>query len=346
MKLKKILLRSVVLVVLLLCSLVIIYRDLVGYGWMQLKGQLTVVREAIPLEEFIALPTTTAEQKERVQVILEAKAFAFDELGINYSENYSSIFDQEGKPSMYVVTACDPFAFQPRLWSFPIVGSFPYKGFFDRGKAIEELERVREEEKLDVGLRTAGGWSTLGWFEDPVLSNMLNREEGDLAALIIHELTHGTLFVKDSVTFNENLANFIGDEGAELFLAKKYGRNSVELQQYRDQRLDEDKFRSYLLLSAKALDSLYKEVKELPDSLKQALKDEQISLIKTSYDSVNFRSDRYIGYFDDYTPNNTFFMSMLRYNSQQEELKRVLLEEFQGDLRAYLAYLKEKYPSL
>ena len=346
MKRKKIILRLLVLSILFLGVLLFSYRDLVNYGWMQLKGQLAVVREAIPLEEFMALETTTAEQKERIQLILEAKAFAFDELGINYSENYSTIFDQQGKASMYVVTACAPFAFEPKMWSFPIVGRFPYKGFFDREKAIEELERIQQEEQLDVGVRTAGGWSTLGWFIDPVLSNMLNRTEGDLAALIIHELTHGTLFVKDSVTFNENLANFIGDEGAELFLAKKYGYASEELQDYKNQRFDEQKFRTYLLAAAQGLDSLYKSMTTAPDSLKYNLKAERIAKIKSNYDTLNFRSERYIGYFDDYTPNNTFFMSMLRYNSQQEELKRILAEDFEGDLKAYLRYLKEKYPSL
>lgn len=99
---------------------------------------------------------------------------------------------------MYVVTACAPFAFQPRMWHFPVVGSFPYKGFFEKNKALAEAKKIKEEEGLEVSVRTAGGWSTLGWFKDPVLSNMLNRSEGDLANLIIHELTHGTLFVKDS----------------------------------------------------------------------------------------------------------------------------------------------------
>jgi predicted aminopeptidase len=346
MKLRKILLRSLLILTLILIVLGLIYRDLVSYGLMQLKGQLTVVREAIPLEEFVKLETTTDEQKQSIDVILAAKAFAFEELGINYSENYSTIFDQKGKPSMYVISGCDPFAFKPRTWSFPIVGSFPYKGFFEREKAIEELKLIREEEKLDVGLRTAGGWSTLGWFIDPVLSNMLKRSEGDLASLIIHELTHGTIFVKDSVRFNENLANFIGDRGAELFLAKKYGEESEELRAFQVQRADETKFRTYMLDAAQSLDSLYKSFDQEEDSVKYQLKTAQIELIKQYYDTVQFESDRYKGYFDDYTPNNTYFMSMLRYNSQEKLLAKELEEQFGGDLKRYLAFLKEKYPTL
>lgn len=339
---KKVLL-GLLLVVLIL---VVIYKELVGYGWMQLKGQLQVVREAVPLEEFLENDSTTAEQKAKIQVILEAKEFAFNELGVNYSENYSTIFDQKGKPSMFVVTACDPFAFKPRTWSFPIVGQFPYKGYFEREKAVEEFRKVKDEEGLDVGLRTAGGWSTLGWFKDPVLSNMLNRSEGDLAALIIHELTHFTLFVKDSVTFNENLATFIGDKGAILFMEKKYGKGSEKVVDFVNAMDDELLFKDYMLNAAQSLNELYNGFKDESDSLKTVLKKEQIELIKKNYDTLPFRSNRYKGYFENYTPNNTFFMSMLRYNSQQDELESELKDKFDGDLKAYLEYLKGKYPSL
>ncbi len=93
----------------------------------------------------------------------------------------------------------------------------PYKGFFNQKLAFE-LKDELEKEGYDVIVRNPGGWSTLGWFTDPILSKMLNRSEGDLANLIIHEMVHSTIFVKDSVEFNENLATFIGDRGAEKFL--------------------------------------------------------------------------------------------------------------------------------
>ncbi len=322
-------------------------RELVGYGWIQLKGQLKVVNEAIPLEEFLDLPETTEEQKFKVETILEAKAYAFEELGINYSKNYSKIFDQEGKPSMYVVTACQPFEFRAKTWKFPVLGAFPYKGYFVREKAVEEYWRIKAlPDSLDVGLRTAGGWSTLGWFQDPVLSNMLNRSEGDLASLIIHELTHGTLFVKDSVTFNENLATFIGDAGAILFLEDKYGEAAEEVKAYKAQMADEERFKSYVLVAAKSLEKLYGEFTDETYSEKKALKELMIDDIIANYDTVSFESDRYKQVFAKNRPNNTYFMSFLRYNSQQDILKEELDTRFNGDLKAYMEYLKSKYPSI
>lgn len=346
MKRKKILKWTGLSLLVLVLILGVWQRDLIGYGLLQLKGQLRVVNQAIPLEEFIALPSTTEEQKQKVKIILEAKKFAFEELGIKYSENYSEIFDQEGKPSMYVVTACDPYYFKPRIWKFPVVGSVPYKGFFDLEKAREEAEQIQENENLEVDIRTAGGWSTLGWFKDPVLSNMLNRSEGDLASLIIHELTHGTLFVKDSVTFNENLASFIGDKGAILFLEKKYGKGSMQVEDFKESISDEITFKEYMLKAAQHLDSVYKSILHEPLEEKQRLKAEAIQTIKLNYDTLAFDSDLYKGYFEDRVPKNTFFMSMLRYNSQQRELERQLNEDFNRDLLAYLTYLKKRFPSI
>lgn len=346
MKTKKILKRVALTLLALIITAIIWQFELVNYGLMQLRGQLEVINEAVPLEEFLQDTTTTQEQREKVKIILEAKEFAFETLGINYSENYSTIFNQEDKPSMYVVTGCEPYAFRPRLWTFPVVGSFPYKGYFVREKAVEEAKRIREEEGMDVGLRTAGGWSTLGWFKDPVLSNMLKRSEGDLVSLIIHELTHGTLFVKDSVTFNENLASFIGDRGAVLFLEKKYGKGSLEVEGFMNTRLDEEAFKNYILGAAQRLDSLYKSMVDYEIEEKEILKSQLIEEIKRDFKTVSFKSGRYAGYFEEYTPNNTFFMSLLRYNSQQDDLLETLETEFEGNLFAYLEDLKQRFPSL
>src|SRR5690606_11560390 len=140
-------------------------------------------------------------------------------------------------------------------WKFPLLGSFPYKGFFDYNMALKEQEKLKEE-NFDTYIGVVGGWSTLGWFTDPILSNMLSRKEGELADLIVHELTHGTLFVKDSVEFNENLATFIGNKGAEIILKSKYGENSPEYTGYMQRREDNARFASHILRGSDRLDSL------------------------------------------------------------------------------------------
>jgi len=320
--------------------------QMIRYGLFQLEGQLHVVNNTVPLDEYIANPSTPDSLRQKALLVNQIRSFAFDSLAINYSDNYTEIFDQQGKASMYVVTACDPYSFTPKTWKFPIVGKFPYKGFFDRQKAVDLANEIKEKDSLDVGVRTAGGWSTLGWFKDPILSNMLNRSEGDLASLLIHELTHGTLFVKDSVTFNENLASFIGDRGAIMYLSSKYGEGAPEVLQYQSEIVDEELFKAYILKAAKSLDSLYTSMKDLPIAEKKELKKNKIDQIRTNFGRLGFKSEVYKGFFETYVPNNTFFMSYLRYNSQQQVLRDELNLKYQGDLKRYLEYLKSKYPSL
>src|SRR5690606_16862314 len=138
------------------------------------------------------------------------------------------------------------FALKPVEWKFPLLGSFPYKGFFEYDMALKEKAKL-DGDSLDTNIGVVGGWSTLGWFKDPILSNMLLRSEGDLSDLIIHELTHGTLFVKDSVDFNENLATFIGKKGARRFLKQVFGVNSKEYIQYEEGSKDSERFTSHIL---------------------------------------------------------------------------------------------------
>lgn len=313
---------------------------------MQLRGQLKVVYGAVSLEDFLENPNTSDISKTKINLVLEIRDFSFNELGIDYSENYTTVFDQNDIPSMWVVSACDPYSFTPKIWKFPFLGGFPYKGFFSREKAIEEAQKIKEDEALDVRVRTAGGWSTLGWFKDPILSNMLKRSEGDLASLLIHELTHGTVFVKDSVAFNENLASFVGDKGAVMFMENKYGSNSQEVQDYKNKMKDEEMYIDYALKSASRLDSLYKTMKDWSIAEKKKAKEEMYETIKKDFSQLNFLSNRYEGFYENLKPNNTYFMSFLRYNSQLDELEDEFQKNFQGDIKAYLAHLKARYPSL
>ena len=191
--------------------------ELVRYGIEQGRGQLRIIWNAKPVDEYLRSPSFPDSLKEKLRLINEVRRFAIDSLGLKDTENYRTLYDQKGEEVMWVVMASEPFRLKAKEWTFPVVGSVPYKGFFDREKAIRLRDEL-EKEGWDVNIRNPGGWSTLGWFTDPILSGMLDRSDGDLANLIIHEMSHATIFVKDSIDFNENLATFIGDRGAEQFL--------------------------------------------------------------------------------------------------------------------------------
>lgn len=339
--------KLVLALVLFLVALGIFYRNLIGYGWMQGKGQLTILWEARPVEEFLASPEFPDSLKARLRLVQEIRRFAIDSLGISESDNYTTLYNQKGETLMWNVTAAEPFAMVPFRWEFPLLGSFPYKGFFDLESA--RLERARlDSAGYDTNIGAVAGWSTLGWFKDPILSRMLERSEGDLAELIIHELTHGTLYVKDSAEFNENLASFVGRMGAIRFLSYRFGPDSKELTTYVNLEDDYEKIYQHYLNGARKLDSLYQSMSEsTPPDLKKQRKESLILNIMQNLDTIRFKERPPLQWkADNRLPNNTFFMSYLRYRGKLDFFEQELEEKFGGDLREYVTYLKKVYPSL
>ena len=322
--------------------------ELVKYGVQQGTGQMSIILSARPVEEFLQSPGFPDSLKQKLLLINRVRQFAIDSLGLKDTKNYKTLYDQKGEEVMWVVMASEPFRLKAKEWTFPVIGSVPYKGFFDRARAVK-LKDELEQEGWDVNIRNPGGWSTLGWFTDPILSKMLERSEGDLANLIIHEMSHATIFVKDSIDFNENLATFIGDRGAEQFLLSVYGQESEEYTTYMNEDRDYVLFADHMLRGAEKLDSLYNTLRESdPIKKKSRLKKEMIENIVQSLDTLPLTrtSPRPSLRFDDNLPNNAYFMNFIRYQAKQDFFFEEWRSKFGGDLKAYIQYLSEEYPFL
>lgn len=324
------------------------FHELVIYGISQGQGQLHIVMNTQPIHEVITNPSTPDSVKQKLILITEIKKFAVDSLGINQSENYSTFYDQNNQPKLLVLSASLPFELKAKEWTFPFLGTVSYKGFFDR-KALKKEYLNLVTKDYDTDIYSPSGWSTLGWFKDPVLSNMLKKEEGDLANLIIHELTHGTLYVKNNVTFNENLANFIGDKGAELFLIYKFGKNSKQYVTYLADKNDTKIYTEYILNTTEKLKTLYKLMEnENSITLKKNKKTKLITEIVLGVNQLSlFNKKRYFNYsLQAFREGNAFFMGFSRYDSQYEIFQKEYENYFHSNLKAYLQSLKKKYPSL
>ncbi len=311
--------------------------ELIVYGAVQGFGQVSILFKAKPIQEIYNDPNSPDSLVKKLEFIDSVRTYAVDILGLKESENYRSIYDQQGKPIMFVVTACKPYEFVPKTWKFPVVGEVPYKGYFNLDLAIRERDKLKAE-GWDTSIRTAGAWSTLGWFKDPILSEMLKRSPGDLANLIIHELSHGTVFVKDEVTFNENLATFIGDRGAEQFLADYYGENSPELMDYLANQSDEKLYVQHILKAVEKLKELYTNLDRMDSLSKEKEKNLLIKSVVTEVDTLGLINiDNYKKIFKDKLPNNTYFMSFLRYQSNQDSLAAILKTSFDGNIKNFIS---------
>ena len=326
----------------------LVYWDLVSYGLRQGKGQLNIVWNAKPVDEFLNDPSFPDSLKAKLRLINEVRRYAVDSLGLKDTENYKTLYDQRGEEIMWVVTACEPFLLEAKEWDFPVVGSVPYKGFFSREKAVA-LKDELEKEGWDVSIRNPGGWSTLGWFTDPILSKMLERSEGDLANLIIHEMSHSTIFVKDSIDFNENLATFIGDRGSEKFLVSKYSPQSQQMNSYLNEDKDYLTYVNHMLRGTARLDSLYTSMKpEEPKEGKLEKKRAMIQDIVISLDTLTLSSgnQKPSARFKDHLPNNAYFMNFRRYQAKQDDFWNEYKDLFHEDLKTYIDFMSRKYPFL
>ena len=342
--------KTVLAVLIILIALGVYYRELISYGWMQAKGQVGILMHVEDVKNVLEDPTFPDSLKAKILLIEEIKQFGVDSLGLAPSKNYTTFYNQHGKPLIWIITASERYRIKAYEWRFPIIGSFPYKGYFDSTRAVRE-EKVLKASGLDTDIGEVSAWSTLGYLKDPILSSMLLRKDGSLANLILHELTHGTLFVKDNLELNENLASFVGDLGAIRFLTQKYGVDSPHLKAYEFSKKYNDAYAQHILRGISKLDSLYKTfgTDMSPNTRKDSLKKNMIIRILNDSDTllggkVTLKKDDKVWEKD--LPNNAFFISYQTYRSKQNQFRQEFETKFRRDFKKYLAYLKEKYPSL
>ncbi|MCC7265261.1 MAG: aminopeptidase [Candidatus Latescibacteria bacterium] len=220
------------------------------------RGQAGIAWHSRPVGEILAATTTPAATAERLQLFPQLRDFAAHRLGLHTGDSYTRFFDTGGEPVSWNVSASPPERFAPYLWHFPIVGDLPYKGFFSRERAVRERDRLLAE-GFDVVMGPVSAYSTLGYFADPVLSTMLEEEEDGLAELVLHELTHATIYPPGQADYSESAATFVGQAGALLFLAEKYGAESTQVRDAHLRQEDARRFSAFVKEVADSLDSLY-----------------------------------------------------------------------------------------
>jgi len=336
----KFLSRTVEIIFILLFLFATIFHELVSYGINQGIGQLSIVWNARPIEDVMNDPAVADSVKSKLRLVEEVKKFAVDSLGLAVSKNYTTLYDQHGNPILWVLTGSEKYMFKPVEWWFPVVGSVSYKGFFKLENAKKE-EKQLIEKGFDTDIGVTGAWSTLGWFRDPILSNVLGRSEGQVAELFIHEMTHATLYVKSSVDFNENFAGAIGEVGAEEFLKARFGDSSAVLTEYRNRNDDYNMFASHMLRGTKILDSLYHSFVNKSDPEKKILKQKLIGEIVQSLDTVSFKVLHFNKRFDkNNLPNNSYFLGFTRYDAQKGEMKKELRDKYNGNIRKFIDHYK------
>ncbi|MBK8258663.1 MAG: aminopeptidase [Polyangiaceae bacterium] len=242
-----------------------------GYLFQAAQGQLDLMCRARPIERAIDDENTPPRVRKLLSVVPSIKRFGTG-YGLSPTSSYETYVALGRSRVVYVTTASDPLAFKPRKWRFPIVGTVPYLGWFD----LEDARRYADDlaaEGLDVDVRGATAYSTLGWFRDPVLSSMLGDGPTTLPGLVdvvLHESVHATLYIPGQSTFNESLAEYVSDGLTEEYLREE--GLIAELIAYRQSRVESAKRRRRMHDAYKELESLYASSKTKEEKLEEKKK--------------------------------------------------------------------------
>ncbi len=206
---------------------------------------------------------TPIELGERLQRITEIRDFASDLLKLPENDSYRSYADIGRQYIVWNVFATPALSLQPHQSCFLIVGCLSYRGYFKKEDALMYMETLKAG-GFDTYLGGVTAYSTLGWFDDPILRGMLERNDIELARLIFHELAHQKLYIKDDTEFNEAFADAVALIGLEYWLATN---GSVEQRRdFAEQLARENQFVDLVLSYQDRLNQLYQS--SLPDSQK------------------------------------------------------------------------------
>jgi predicted aminopeptidase len=289
------------------------------------------LNRAVPLEKVEGEDMFVAEVKR-------IRDFAMGELGLKQSKNYTRYVDIDRDYLAAIVSACSPVAFERHTWWFPVVGRVPYKGFFNVEDARKESAGLREK-GLDVWVRPVDAFSTLGFFRDPLYSYMTEYPVHRLADLIIHELVHATIYIKGDSEFNESLAEFIGTEGARLYIEKYYGADSDEYRAIGAGNADSRAFVIFIQSLIKDLNAVYES--GIPHEEKLMRKTEIIAAAQENfaarYDDL-FENDSYRG-FAKMQINNAY-LDLYRLYNEGDHYFEEIYDRMGRNLPAFIAAAK------
>jgi predicted aminopeptidase len=295
--------------------------------------QASLLWGRVPVASMLDAPELTEKQRERLRLSQEIIAFGARQ-GLNVEGRYQRV-NPTWDYKIWNVSAAGALSFEAREWWFPIVGTVPYLGYFDRDQALEQV-RLLQAQGWDVKMRRAGAYSTLGWFDDPLTLSMLGGSERGLANTLLHELTHATLWIPGSVTFNESLASFVGDTLEMRWLVEKYGEDGEPVRDAIEADEDSARWRRFMHGVYEDLDAVYRDP-NLSYAEKLRIKQQTFASLPIRVARLDLHRRRhYVKYAAEESWNNAQLGNFRRYNDDQDGFAAIL-EAADGDIPKFLA---------
>ena len=263
----------------------------IGYYAQAAKGQLLVMHHSKPIDRWLSDTQIDENLKMKLQQAKGIREFAIRELGLPDNASYRSYADIKRQYVVWNVVATPELSLVPERWCFLVAGCVDYRGYYDKQSAQDFADNLRKK-GMDVRITGVPAYSTLGWFNDPVLSTFIHYPEHELARLIFHELAHQIAYAEGDSTFNESFATAVEEVGVSLWLTAR-GDPAIN-ESYRQYELRKKEFLALLNTYRLRLESTYQQ--NISDDEKRQRKSEIIRSMDSDYAALKKTWDGYAGY--------------------------------------------------
>jgi predicted aminopeptidase len=263
-----------------------------GYYSQAAQGQLELLSDARPIDDWIADPGTSSRLRLRLETARQIRRFAVSEMALPDNNSYKNYASLNRKYVLWNVVATPELSLKPLQWCFPVAGCVNYRGYYSK-EAAEAYARDLRAEGDDVEVGGVPAYSTLGWFNDPLISTFINYPDAELARMIFHELAHQIVYAQGDSQFNESFASTVEEVGVERWL-DRFGNQAMRdgYARYKSRKRD---FLGLLLKYRKALEQNYALV-DRSDSEKRAVKARLFQELKDEYQVLKGNWGGYAGY--------------------------------------------------
>jgi predicted aminopeptidase len=298
-----------------------------SFYWQALNGQMEILNKARPIDSVIQDRDTKPELKQRLTSLLAIRDYASKELKLPDNKSYRSYADLKRPFVIWNVFATTEFSTELTQWCFPIAGCVNYRGYFSQENA-ERFAKNLSPEMSDAFVAGVPAYSTLGYFNDPMLNTFIHYPEVELARLVFHELAHQVVYVQDDSMFNESFATAVEEAGIERWLESQAGRGLSATWQTAQTRRAQ--FQQLVLKYQQRLKGLY--ATDVSNEAKRLAKQQTFRELREEYQSLKASWGGYAGYdrWFGQELNNAHLASIAIYNELVPAFRKLLQQE-QGD---------------
>lgn len=306
-----------------------------GYYWHSASGHLDVMERRVDIDEMLADSELDAGLRERLELVREIRRFSVERLDLPDNRSYLSYAELDRPYLIQNLFAAPEFSTRLYRWCYPVVGCASYRGYYDEARLQAYVARL-EDEGFDVHVGKVSAYSTLGWFDDPVLSTFIDWPDYRLAGLLFHELVHQQIYIDDDTTFNESLATAVQQVGTELWLESRNRKEQIERMalwlQYRAEVM------ALIEATRGQLDDIYQ--RDIGDGRKRKLKAETFERARRAHTGIAARHGISGGYTQWFSGelNNAKIGSVSAYNAMTPAFI-AMIRAFDYDFSGFYGYV-------